>query len=303
MENNHDSQEIDLSYLTKKTSLLLNNIGFSIFRFSRFLAKNIIVIAIIVLAGIAIGYFLDLKSENTYKHEVIVVPNFNSTSYLYNTIENIELGNSPITSVKIEPILNMYEFINDGWNNLEIAKYLSQNNIQINKYSPDSEIKDFYRYHLMTITTSKRDDKGEIIDSLLTVFNKEPYFSERQKIEVENTKSFVNNLKKSVESIDQILDKIGKSDVGSGDLNIEMYSELNNLISSKRSTLLDINKHEIHQLEEIKTIYPTSKITNIKVNKMSNTFLVPALLFGLFLFFSVIRLLFKKYNRAELMDK
>ncbi len=303
IKNQREDQEIDLSYLSKKVNLLLDSFAYSIYKFIRFLMKNLIVVLVVILAGLAIGYFLDLKTESKYKHEVIVVPNFNSTSYLYNTIENIDLHGSPITSIEVKPILNMYEFINDERNNLEIAKYLSQNNIQINKYTADSEIKNFYRYHLITITTSVRDNQGKIVDSLLNEFNKDPYFSERQKVEVEGTENFIVGLKKSSENIDQILDKIGKSDVVSGDFNIEMYSELNNLIYSKRATLLDINKYEIYRLEEKSTIYPTSKIINIKDKSLSKTILIPVLLFGLFLFVSLLISFYKKYKRIELKNQ
>ncbi len=56
---NNGSQEIDLSYLFKKTSGLFDSLGYSLFRFFRFILRNIIILAILVVVGAVIGYFLD----------------------------------------------------------------------------------------------------------------------------------------------------------------------------------------------------------------------------------------------------
>ena len=296
----NNSQEIDLTYLTKKMALWFDSIGYSIYKFFRFLLKNIIVLLVVIILGVLAGFFLDKNGANTYKHEIIVVPNFNSSTYLYNKVENINLVNSPIVSVELEPILNIYEFITEDWNNLEIAKYLSQNNIQIDKYSPNSEVEKLYRYHLMTITTTKFDKGGEIVDSLLNEFNKDPYFVDRQKIEIKNNQDLIVGLEDNVEKIDRILEKIGNITIASGDLNIEMYSELNNLISSKRAALIEINKNNILKLEQSSVIFPTSKSLNIKVDKFPRIILLPLLFFGLFLIISILIRFFRKYKKIDL---
>jgi len=298
-QNSNESQEIDLSYLSKKTASLFDHIGFSLFRFFKFLLKNAIVLSILIVVGAVVGYFLDKNSDDLYKSEIIVVPNFNSNSYLYNKVKNLELKNTPITSVKIEPILDIYQFIKDEWNNLEVAKYLSENNIQLNKFSPDSEVQKLYRYHLMTVVTKRKDVGGKIIDSLMNEFNKDKYFEERQKIEIENTKNLITELSNSLASVDQILGRIGTSGAASGEVSIEMYSELNNLISSRRSTILEINKNKILQLEQSKIIYPSSKMLNIKESVFPKTFVLPVVLIGLFLVFSLFKNFYEKYNKIE----
>lgn len=298
-QNINESQEIDLSYLSKKTASLFDSIGFSLFRFFKFLLKNAIVLSILIVVGAVVGYFLDKNSDDLYKNEIIVVPNFNSNSYLYNKVENLELKDTPIKSVKIEPILDIYQFIKDEWNNLEVAKYLSENNIQLNKFSADSEVQKLYRYHLMTVVTKRKDTGGKIIDSLMNEFNKDKYFEERQKIEVQNTANLITELNNSLTSVDQILGRIGTTGATSGEVSIEMYSELNNLISSRRSTILEINKNKIVQLEQSKIIYPSSKMLNIKESVLPKTFVLPVALIGLFLVFSLFKNFYKKYNKIE----
>src|SRR5690606_26954394 len=122
------------------------------------------------------GYFLDKKYGERYKHEVIVVPNFNSTSYLYGKIENAEFKDQPITKVEIEPIVDVYQFINSSYNNLEIAKYLSENNLQLTKYEIGSDVEKFYKYHLMTVYTNEKDTNGAIVKNFLSKLNQEEYF-------------------------------------------------------------------------------------------------------------------------------
>lgn len=297
--NSTESQEIDLTYLSKSVSSFFDWIGYSLFRFFKFLLKNSIIILILLVLGAVAGYFIDQSTPKKYKHQVIVVPNFNSTSYLYNKIENIKFNNSPITSVQIEPVIDMYEFISYEWINLEVAKYLSQNNIQINKYSPKSDVEKFYRYHLLTVTTSGKDENGKIIDDLIKELNQDPYFLQRQKIEVENTKRFIAGLEKSVENIDQILESTGNLSQSSSNLNIEVYSELNNLVTSKRSTLVELNKRKVEQSEGSMVIYPASKVLNIPYYTMPYLFLIPLFLIGLFLLIKGLMILVKKYQKIE----
>lgn len=296
--NSTESQEIDLTYLSKSVSSFFDWIGYSLFRFFKFLLKNSIIILILLVLGAVAGYFIDQSTPQKYKHQVIVVPNFNSTTYLYNKVENIKLQDTPITSVEVEPIIDMYEFISDEWVNLEVAKYLSQNNIQINKYSPKSDVEKLYRYHLLTVFTSGKDENGEAIDRLIRDLNDEPYFLERQKIEVENQNILITSLEKSVESIDLILDKLSSS-TAKGDLSIEVYSELNELVTSKEKAVNEMNKHKVYQSEESMVIFPASKVLNIPYYTMPYLFLIPLFLIGLFLLIKGLMILVKKYQKIE----
>jgi hypothetical protein len=299
MESNTNStQEIDLSYLSKKTANLFDNLGYSIYQFIKFLLKNIWIILGLVVVGAAIGYFLDNRSEEVYKHEVIVIPNFNSTSYLYNSIENMKFKDSKITNAQVAPIIDIYQFIQERYQNLEIAKYMSENNIQVDKFTDKNAVEKLYRYHLLTVYTKGEDKSGKIIDSLLNKLNSDPYYLSRQKIEQRNLQLTISELGKSIESVNTILNKIGQSS-SSGELNIEMYSELNNLINSKKSLVDDNNKAQVYQLEQSKIIYDSARVMNIKDSSVPKMIVLPILLFALFIVGNILFRLFNKYkNRA-----
>lgn len=298
----NNTQEIDLSFLKKKTVGIFENIESSIYRFIKFLLKNSLIIIGIIVVGAVLGYFIDQKEGKSYKHEVVLVPNFGSSTYLYNKIDNLDLKGSPVSSVDIEPILDIYGFITSDWNNLEIAKYLSQNNIQINKYTPNSDVEKFYRYHLLTIKTKRKDEGGKIVDSLLTAFNNDPYFVERQKVEAENNKNLVKGLNENIVNIDKILEKFGEASIAKSDLNIEMNPDLNSLIINRKNTITDLNRLNLLELEQGKVIFPTSKLLNIKVKSFPKLISVPFALLGLFLIGVALRNFYRKQQKKELEE-
>lgn len=296
----NNPQEIDLSFFSKKASGVFESIEYSIYAIFKFLIKNWLLIGGIVLAGAILGYVLDQYSKKSYKHEVVVVPNYGSFTYLYNKIENLDLKDSPIQSVEIEPILDVYGFIMNDWNNLEIAKYLSQNNIQINKYTPNSDVEKFYRYHLITIKTNRKDEGGKLVDSLFQAFNSDPYFLERQKIELENKDILLKSLNKNLENIDKILEKYGDIQGDKSNLNIEMNPDLNALIVNRKNTTNDINRLSVLKLEEEQVIFPTSKLLNIKVKSFPKMLALPIVFFVLFLVGALLKGFFKRLKQKEL---
>src|SRR5690606_12285595 len=216
-QNNQGSQEIDLSYLSKKTVSFFDGLGYSLYKFCRFLWKNIIILAILIVVGAVAGYFLDKKYGERYKHEVIVVPNFNSTSYLYGKIKNSKFTEGPITKVEIEPIVDIYQFINEGYNNLEIAKYLSENNLQLTKYEEDSDVEKFYKYHLMTVYTNEEDPNAKIVKDFINELNRDEYFLALQKIEQKNLEREIEEYDSTIREVNKIFAKLGSPSEKTGD--------------------------------------------------------------------------------------
>lgn len=298
--NNQNSQEIDLSYLSKRTTSFFEKLGYSLYRFFRFLLKNIIILSTLVIFGVISGYFIDKMSEETYKQEVIVIPNFGSLSYLYSEIENMEFEDEPISSIEIKPIVDLYQFINDGYNNLEIAKYLSENNIELKKYEEGSDVEKFYKYHLVTIYTKGEDVNGKIVNDFLKSINEEKYFQEKQKIEQKNIQKEIAETDSSISEVNRILQKISSPSINSSAMNIEMYAQLNDLVSSKKVLIRDYGKLHIQELEQSKVIYDAAIFPNIKEDKFPKVILLPIAFFVLYLLGALIKKLFVKYKSKEI---
>lgn len=295
----NNPQEIDLFVIFKRIGSAFDRMGLAVYRFVRFLMRNYIIISIIIIGGLAAGYFLDQNKKELYSHEIVVVPNFGSLEYLYNKVENANLKGTPIKSMEVEPIVDVYEFSKERWVNTELLKTLYTNNVFIDKYKEGSNVEKFYRYHLVKVITKKRDIDNKIIDSLLDDMNKGIFFSDRQKVEKVSREREIAEFKTSINYINGILEKLGSASIPSANLNVEMYSDLNNLIGSKRSMVEDIGKNEISLIEQSKVIYDTSRVTNIKVKETSKLVSLPFNLFLLFLLFSLLRKLFFRYRKIE----
>lgn len=292
---NNTEQQVDLSLLFKKIGGAFDHLGFSIFKFLKFLQKNIIILLILLVGGAVAGYFLDEWRGDRYRHEVIVVPNFNSVDYLYKKVEDLNLKDNPIRKVEVKPIDNVNDFIKEAYNNLEIAKYYSENNIKFTGYSDiDSKIQQFYRYHQLTIYTKGKDEDNVLLNSFLDSLNMNPALLERQKIEQANTSKFIKELEHSIADVNRILEKFGDTSTSKlGEINVETYNNLNDLVNTKRNITNELGRMKISEKEQEKPIYDYARNTNIKDNKFKLSIVLPILLllgfFGLITFRNFMR--------------
>src|SRR5690606_7450702 len=103
--NKKQAQEIDLYFLWRKLTKTIDSLGYFFVRCLHFLRKNALVLLGLIVIGVVGGYFLDSRKGIIYKHEIILVPNFGSATYLYENIKTktIEEG-SNIVSIEIAPI-------------------------------------------------------------------------------------------------------------------------------------------------------------------------------------------------------
>lgn len=294
-ENSSD-QEIDVFSMFNKIGQLIDNIGFSLFKFVSFLLKNIIIIALIVIIGGVAGYFWD-KYKKTYVHEIVLVPNFNSIGYLYSKIENFDKEGTSIKSIEIEPVIDVYNFIYDQPNNLEIAKFFSDNDINLTKMKSNSNVEKYYRYHLLTVKTTEKDNNGETIDRILKDLNNEPYFKERMGLEIKNTTKYIDILNSSIDEVDNILQNMAATSNPSAENIIQTYTDIDRLVTSKRIMGTELSKYKIHQMEEAKVIYDASKVLNMKDKKISKIILFPILFFILYLAAAFAIDNYKRYNQ------
>ena len=86
---NKEDQEIDLVQVFKKIGNFFERINTGIFNCIQFFIKKAIIISILLVIGVGLGIYLD-KTKKTYRSSNIVMPNFESTDYLYSKINLIE---------------------------------------------------------------------------------------------------------------------------------------------------------------------------------------------------------------------
>ncbi|MBC8643443.1 hypothetical protein H9W95_03160 [Flavobacterium lindanitolerans] len=78
---NPDNQEIDLAQVSKKNKEHVSRLPFLIFKGLLFVKRNIIILAVLLIVGVGLGFYLD-RNTTVYNHEVIIKPNFGSTDYI-----------------------------------------------------------------------------------------------------------------------------------------------------------------------------------------------------------------------------
>lgn len=307
MNSNNDtkkSQEIDLGFLWQQLMQFLDGVVLLTFKSFRFFIKNIIVFILLLVVGIGIGYFLDHKKTEHYKHEVILTPNFESNSYLYEKVKNIDRKVSQdILLVEVTPIVDLFNFLSSAPENLKMAEFMSENNVGISVYKPGNQTEKIYKYHLLTIHTKKEDSDGSIVRNFLEELNKEKYFLERQKIEQENTSREIKESLTSIQNINAVFERFGNpSSTSKSDLNIEMHPEINGLLYSKQLLLTKLNKLKTSQIEQTKIFYDVSILSNIKVKFISNMIIIPAVLVFLFIIFAIIKGMYRRYHSKIILD-
>ena len=305
---NNVNQEIDLTILFKSIGGFFDRIGFIFYRIISFFLRNAIITIAITIMGLLLGWYFYKNDQRAYRHEVIVATNFNSTEYVYSKILNFsaEMNENSsllkgLSGLKIEPVVDIFEFVSDEKNNLDIAKYLSENTIEVSKFKKNNNVEKLYRYHRLSYYTDTLDADKSIYNALFSELNSDTYLLERQKIERLNTEKRLKELETSIEAINQIFNKLGTSSSGGNELNIQMYAQINDLMLTKNELLKKINQSKIALLlEEEKTIFDTSKLLNIP-NKSIFKIALPAVLFNfIFLFIGVTAKFFRKYRNRNL---
>lgn len=296
--NTTNSQEIDLRFLWQKFLAMLDSLGLLFFRLVRFLIKNVYIVISLAVIGLVLGYLLDRKNNTTYKHQVILALNFDSSSFLYSKIKNIKESEFPdVKSVHIEPIINVYEFISDKWDNLKIAEFLGENNIRIHKHKEGDQVEKIYKYHTLTLTSEKKDIEGSVIDKFLDDINKEPYFVNRKNIENENIKTQIREYEQSIQDLNNIFKNLGDSSrIESSGIKIETQSQTNDLLDNKQNLINKVNKLKVLQLEQQKVFYDLTRITNIKVDSNLYTLMLPLVFIAFFIAFAILKKLYRRYS-------
>lgn len=310
-ENNN--QEIDLIYLAQKIKEIFVNLGLLIFNVLRFFIKSKYILLLLIILGVISGFFYDKYAPVQYKTEVIVVPNFTSTDYLYSEIQNFS-SNIPrnkkekifledILKIEIEPITDIKSFI-ENTQNREFLKILSENGQNFEKVLKDKNILKTNKYHLITITTKTNNYTKTIVDFLLEDLNKSKYYLDRSKLSIENLKESKIQLTKSIDQINVILDKLGTNDLkkGENDVSINNYDQLDLVIDLKKEYLEELLKIDTKIIESEKIIFPVNiSFNNEPISKfyLKSKFVFPIILIVAFIFYSVLTRFYKKYAKIS----
>ena len=314
-QNNSDNQEIDLSEISKKIGGFFEDISTRIFKGILFLKRNIIVIAILFVIGVVLGIYLD-KTSKSYDHQVIVTPNFGSIDYLYS---KVELINSKIEEkdtlflkdvlglkepkkfkkIAIEPINDVYKFIENRDENFEFIKLLAEDG-DIKKIITEKVTSKNYPFHAISFSTSALTSEKHTVEPILKYLNDSDYYSKIQK-------EYVNNIKVKIVANDSIISQIngflntlsnkGNKSQSSNLVYINENTQLNDVIKTKDEVVNDQGRRRIELINTDKIIKQISVTLNIKNIKSINgklKLVLPFLFIFLFIGITILRSFYRR---------
>jgi hypothetical protein len=316
--NNLEDQEIDLLLISKKINNLFQRFNTFLFRCIHFFVRNRVVILILAVVGIGLGVFLDQK-QKSYDHQIIVASNFKSTDYLYSKISLIEskikegdtlflksvgiYNPQEISRISVEPIVDVYKFINNNGLNLELLKLMAENE-DLKTIAKETTTSRNYNFHTILVSTKERTNQKRTVQPLLNYLNSDVYFGELQKISNSNIQQKIKSKEGIIVQINGILNGFSSS-INNRQNNDKLiyYNEniqLNEIIKTKDSLTKDIGTLKIQLFNSDKIIKDCTTVMNIKNTKSINGKLKFVLPFFLIVGFICISFFISFYRKQSL---
>jgi len=279
--HNQENQEIDLFQVFKNVGRFFEKVNTGIFRCIQFFIKNGIVIAVLLLIGFGLGFYLDIN-QKSYNHQIIVAPNFESTNYLYSKIDLIESKISErdtlflrevvgikrpkeLKEIKIKPIIDISKFVEDKPENIELVKLMTEDG-DVKKILEDNLISKNYKFQTIYFTTDKLIDNNDLVQPLLNFLNDTDYYKQIQKEAVNNIQIEMRHNDTIISQINGVLNGFSNS-VNSLAKNDKLiyYNEntqLNDLIKTKNNLIIDQGKYRVDLVGFDKIVKDVSISTN-----------------------------------------
>ena len=320
MSSNSQDQEIDLGQFFSKIGALFQKGIDSIFDLFLFIKKKFLLLTVLLIIGIVAGYFLD-KLNDSYSHEVIVIPNFGSTDYLYSKVglldskkkendtvylKEIGIKNpSKINSFKIEPIIDVYKFIenqnNDKANlNFELIRLMAEDG-DLETILKDGLTSKNYPYHIVSFSTINQTTEEETVQPILAFLNSSNYYNTIQKEYINNIQLKMIANDSTISQINELLNDFAKTSSNDQKNDKLVYynenNQLNEIIKTKDVLVSEQGAHKINMINNDATIKVVSSTINIKNTKGVNgkmKFIVPFLFLFLFFIFSGLQVFYKR---------
>ena len=268
------SDELDLGQIFQVINRGIQSIFHGFLRIFIYLKKNIIIIGILLVLGVAAGYFLNKWAPEKLKTEVIVKPNLDSKDYLYDVIGEIqsniqskdpafisELGFQASDLEGFELLIEPLEATPAPKDDIKYLEVLQkfENNEQVGEVIR-AQLAENEKFNHRIIFYYKDALVGENVSKkLIDYINTNPYYQDMIEIARTNAEERLEQHKKLLVQMDELITiytrQLGADDVNSGSTQISLTGEdqinISDLIIRKAAVMRDMdNKRiEIKQLE------------------------------------------------------
>lgn len=316
--NSPDNQDLDLGQLSKKVKNYLSRANNTFFDGILFIKRNIIIIAILFIVGAGLGYYKDTAGRS-YEQKVFVIPNFGSTDFLYEQVAFMSYrlkskdtafikaagikNPEKFVKMKIEPVIEIYEFIEDkdvdeDDRKFQLFKLISENG-DMEKMLKDKTTSKYYKKHLVTITTNKKAEKGEIIEPLLKYINSNDYYLKMKEEYIKNLELKTAANDTILKQIDAILNDFSGKKGNTGLVYYNDNTDLSGVIKLKNRIIAEQGKNRIDKVN-FSEIFKESGIVMNVVSKSLTGGKMKYILPILFILIFMIVVKFKNYYKSQI---
>jgi hypothetical protein len=313
-----ESSEIDLNQLGRKIGNLFNNFGYSVFNAIQFFIKHGIAIVLLFILGLGAGLYLN-KYQKNYSHKIIVLPNFNSTEYLYSKINllNVKIKENDTTFLKsigikdsrslkkieIKAIVDPYAFVKNNENNLEMLKLIAEDG-SMEKVLEGDMTSMKYEYHQILFSTNDSITMENTINPIMNFLNNNDYFKVIQEKVIANIKNKITYTEQTLNQVNGILDNFSNGAKNNGTDSKLMYynnenSQIDDILKTKNTLIIELGYFKIELINTQKIIKDLSIIQNVQ-KETSTPVILPGLFVGLYI---LVVLFVRFYKKQKLRRK
>jgi len=275
------ADEIDLGQLFAMVKDGFKKLGNIVLHIFLFFKKNLFILLGLILLGVGISFALKQFTSKKLKSELIIRPNFESTDYLVDAVEEIKTNlatnnKSFFESIEINPEnAKGFEIELEAIADEEVVsedKVLNQIRYleTLNKFKGEAYVKDILRAELTEksvgnykLTFQYHDAKNgtAIIERIIEYLNTNEYFNEIKEIHATNAKAKIENNKALIKQIDEVITNYSNSlkPNNAGVSNNSLYTDkepLNvpSLLSLKNRFVENIQEKQFELVQQSKII-------------------------------------------------
>ena len=320
MAQRDSSEEVDLGYLFRSVGDFFKRLVRLLFLVLAFFRKYIIVTILLIIIGVVLGIYLDSFRKPIYSNELIVIPNFESTDYLYQRVDALNskrqvndsiffksiLGSDyqDFIKIEIEPIIDVFGFMAEKKDNIETLKII-YNEKDAEEFLTDKTISKYYKYHKITLVC-KGDNSERISIAILDYFNSNEHFKLYQEVGLKDTEVQISQNEKMISQIDSVMKAVSETTEQnkSQTVYISTQSDLYQMINTKQALLnnrIKLQTKYIDQHEIIKLVSGNYNLKEGGIKAVPNKVKIPIYLLLLFSGFFFLIYLYK--NLRSISDE
>lgn len=305
MSENQKNEEIDLGQVLSKIGDKFNRLQGRLYDLILLVFKFKFLVLSLLVVGFVVGYILDSKKVELKRTEVVVIPNYDSSDFLYRNIENISsllskgreeellqifgTQHTQINGIEINPIYDLRLLIRTT-ELMDILKESVKDN-RLGWIQEEFEKGRIQKYHSIEIITSEEADAVEIANNLVSFLNSNEFYKQIRLISLENVNFQLEEFDRTLVQIDSVISATTSKKISSIPSSQGFFLNDNSHISSLieyKSVILEEKFEKLRRYEQKDDVIHLVSVdtnTELKVGRlMSNMKLIlPILLFFSFI--------------------